>query len=87
MAAVSFFISINKVPHIAITAQVVWGPVSCMFSKQADTGQVRDREKLCSSDIVILLGPTDLLFSSSFYNARLACKCDRPVFDQTHLVN
>ena len=27
---------------IAKTAQVVWGPVSCMFSKLAEMGQVRD---------------------------------------------
>ena len=65
---------------------MVWGPVYYLFSKPAGTGQIRDREKLSSSNVIILFGPTYLVFSSSFYNARPACKYDRPVFDRTHLV-
>ena len=44
----------SKVPYITNIAQVVWGPVGYMFSRLAGMGHVRDREKLSSSNFIIL---------------------------------
>ena len=57
-----------------------------MFSRLAGTGHVRDREKFFSSSFIILSSKTNLVFCSTLYNQRLACKLNRPVFDRTHLV-
>ena len=70
----------NKVLQATKNAQVVWGTVYYMFSRLNYTGRVRDREKLCSGNFIILSRNTILVFYSSFYYARLACKLNRPVF-------
>ena len=76
----------NKVSPTAYNAQVGWGTENYMCSRHDDTGYVRDREKLFSSDVIILSRAINLVFSLSFYNARLASKSYFPVLIQTHLV-
>ena len=70
----------NKVSHTAYNAQVGRGIDNYMCSRHDDTAYVRDREKLYSSDVIILSRAT-----LSFYNARLASKLHFPVLIQTHL--
>ena len=73
----------NKVSPTAYNAR---GTENYMCSRHDDTGYVRDREKLFSSDVIILSRAINLVFSLSFYNARLASKSYFPVLIQTHLV-
>ena len=58
-----------------------------MCSRHDDTDYIRDREKLFSSDVITVSRATNLVCSSSFYNARLASKSYFLVLNQTHLVS
>ena len=77
----------NKVSPTAYNAQVGRGTQNYMYSRHNDTGYVGDREKLFSSDVIILSRAINLVFSLSFYDARLASKSYFPVLIQTHLVH
>ena len=76
----------NQVSLTAYKAQVGWGREKYMFSRQNDIDCVRDREKLSSSDVIILFWATNLVLSSSFYDAWFGCKLHFPGLNQTHLV-
>ena len=69
----------NKVSPTAYNAQVGSGTENYMCSRHDDTGYVRDREKLFSINVIILSRAINLVFSLSFYNARLASKSYFPV--------